>query len=45
MSIVFLLGFVMVLCGEIPAEQFDMDCFYLWALFSIADAFWLGGRK
>lgn len=44
MSIIFLLGFLLSMCGRIPAEQFDTDCFYIWALFSIADALWFKER-
>lgn len=44
MSIIFFLGFLLVLFGRIPEELFDNDCFYLWALFSIADALWIKGR-
>lgn len=41
MSLVFLVGFIMALCGKIPYEDFNTECFYIWALFSIADALWV----
>ena len=41
MSFLFLCGFIMVLRGQIPVEDFGTEVFGLWALFSIADALWL----
>ena len=44
MSFLFLFGFIMVISGQIPAEEFTAEVFGLWALFSIADALWMKGR-
>ena len=45
MSLILLIGFIMVMVGEIPAENFTEDVFVVWALFSIADALWVGRCK
>lgn len=45
MSLVFLIGFIMVMMGEIPAEHYTDNTFIVWALFSIADAIWVGRCK
>lgn len=44
MSFLFLCGFLMMVNGQIPAEEFNYEVFTLWALFSIADALWIKGR-
>lgn len=41
MSLVFLVNFIMVLLDKIPAENMTNEYFYMWALFSIADALWV----
>lgn len=41
MSLVFLVAFIMILSGKLPAEELTNEFFYIWALFSIADALWV----
>ncbi len=45
MSLLFLIAFIMAMTGELPAEQFTDNMFIMWALFSIADALWVGRCK
>lgn len=39
MSLMFFVGFIMVFKGTLGME-IDNQFFYIWALFSIADALW-----
>ena len=40
MSLIFLMGFLLVMNGEIDPQTLTEDGFYVWALFAIADALW-----
>ena len=42
MSLIFLIGFIMAYTGQLSPAEFDTDCLIAWALFSIADALWIG---
>ena len=44
MSVLFLFGFMAMINGNIPVEDFNGEVFTIWALFSIADALWVRGR-
>lgn len=42
MSLIFLYGVFMAANGKLDSSYLTTDYFTLWALFSIADALWIG---